>query len=177
MSRALKIIGFVALTSGVFSVALLIFVFTFGAGPVLAGAKEKEKDKEKDITKSFTFRTPACPIEATTILPTFADFTLPKKNPLGGPVSVAGTVQVTDQTGSTVILLAVTADANPTGVNFTRTVKTLQHGVGAVSFDKGCTATDPYGSNNCGWFWGQSITAAYQGALQEDITAGKLIVD
>jgi hypothetical protein len=48
---------------------------------------------------------------------------------------------------------------------------------GSLSIDKGCTKTDPYGSNNCTWAWGQSITAAFQGALQEDIQAGKLIVD
>ena len=62
-------------------------------------------------------------------------------------------------------------------VAFSRTVKTLQHATGQLTFDKGCTKTDPYGSNICFWDVGQHVTEAHQGALQEDITAGKLIVD
>jgi hypothetical protein len=60
---------------------------------------------------------------------------------------------------------------------FSRTVNILQHMTGQLTFDKGCTATDPYGSNHCTWNVGQQVTAAHQGALQEDVTAGKLIVD
>jgi hypothetical protein len=168
MSRALKIIGLLALISAVFSVAVLAVVFTLGAGPVHA------RDK---ITKSLTFAMPACPIEATTVPPTKTEFTLPKKKRRDLAVSVAGTVQVTDQTSSTVLLIEGAAEADLTGVSFSRTVKTLQHATGSVAFDRGCTRTDPYGSNNCTWTWGDSITASYQGALQEDITAGKLIVD
>ena len=168
MLRARKIIGFVALMSAVFSVAVWALVFTLGAGPVQAGGK---------IAKSFTFPMPACPIKATTVPPTKTDFRLPPRDPLCGAVSVAGTVQVTDQTGSTVLLLFVAAEADGTGVSFARTVKTLQHATGQVTFDRGCTKTDPYGSNDCTWIWGKSITAGFQGALQEDITAGKLIVN
>lgn len=125
----------------------------------------------------FTFPMPACPIKATTVPPTKTDFRLPAGEPQGGAVSVAGTVQITDQTGSTILLLAVAAEADGTGVSFARTVKTLAHTTGQVTFDRGCTKTDPYGSNDCTWTWGESITAAFQGALQEDITSGKLIVD
>lgn len=63
------------------------------------------------------------------------------------------------------------------GVYFDRTINTIQHLTGSVSFDKGCTASDPYGSNKCTWNWKDAITVAYQGALQEDITSGKLVVD
>ena len=139
---------------------------------------------EDKITKTLTFAMPPCPIEATTVPPTKTDFTLPDMNPLGivesgelSAVSVAGTIQVTDQTGSTVILLGVAADADLTGVNFARTVKTLQHATGQVAFDKGCTATDPYGSNKCFFRWGDSISASFQGALQENIPSGKLVVN
>ena len=137
---------------------------------------------EDKITKTLTFAMPACPIEATTVPPTKTDFTLP--DPLSiiesgelSAVSVTGTVQVTDQTSSTIILLAVDAEANLNGVDFARTVKQIAHATGQLGFDKGCTATDPFGSNNCHFSWGDSITAGFQGALQENITAGKLIVD
>jgi len=63
------------------------------------------------------------------------------------------------------------------GVDFSRTVKSISHATGQVTFDKGCTSTDPYGSNNCHWDWNEAVTVAYQGALQEDITSGKLVVD
>jgi len=129
------------------------------------------------ISKALTFRMPDCPIAATTVFPTKMDFTFPGKNPLRAPLSVVGTVQVTDQTSSTVILLSEVAGADDTGVTFSRTVKALQHMTGDVTFDKGCTKTDPYGSNDCTWAWGDSITTAYQGDLQEDITSGRLIVD
>jgi hypothetical protein len=56
-------------------------------------------------------------------------------------------------------------------------VNTLTHATGSISFDRGCTAADQYGSNRCSWTWGETISAAFQGALQEDITAGKLVVD
>jgi hypothetical protein len=68
--------------------------------------------------------------------------------------------------------------ADLTGVTtYARTVNSISHETFTLTFDKGCTATDQYGSNNCHWDWGQSITEAYQGALQEDITSGKFIVD
>jgi hypothetical protein len=127
--------------------------------------------------KTLTFAMPACPIRQTTVPPTKVAFVLPSKNPLRAPFTVTGTVQITDQTGSTVILTQNDVEASSTSFFFTRTVKTLQHATGSLSIDKGCTKTDPYGSNNCTWAWGQSITAAFQGALQEDIQAGKLIVD
>ena len=156
MSRALKAIGFVGLVSAVFSVAAL-----------------------GDITKSFTFPMPACPIPSTTVNPTKMDFTLPRKNPVGVPFSITGTVQVTDQTGGTVLLVAVASDVNVNldGVTFSRTVKSISHATGSLAFDRGCAATDPYGSNKCTWQWDESVTAAYQGLLQEDVTSGRLIVD
>jgi len=63
------------------------------------------------------------------------------------------------------------------GVYFDRTINTIAHATGSAAFDKGCAATDPYGSNKCTWDWKEAITASYQGALQEDITSGKLVVD
>lgn len=129
------------------------------------------------ITRTITFDMPACPIEANTLYPTKSEFRLPRWNPLGEPFSVAGTVQVTDQTSSTVLLLAPTLSADDTGITFSRTVRQIGHATGSLSFDKGCTKTDPYGSNDCTWAWRDTITAAYEGTLQEDITNGKLIVD
>ena len=126
---------------------------------------------------TMTIAMPPCPIEATAVPSTKTEFTFPSTNPIGMEDTITGTVQFTDQTGSTVVLLEVSADATLSGFDWSRTVKTLQHATGTVTFDKGCTKTDPYGSNNCHWDWGQSITAAYQGVLQEDVTAGKLIVD
>jgi len=129
------------------------------------------------VNKSITFDMPPCPIKAKRVAPSKTEFQLPRRNPLGEPVSVTGTIQWTDQTGSTVILLAPVLTADQTGLSFSRTVKTLQHATGELTFDKGCTKTDPYGSNNCTWVWGEQVTLADEGALQEDITAGKLIVD
>ena len=155
--------------AGCAGLAAFALLFTLVmAGPVQARHK---------ITKTLTFAMPPCPIEANTEYPTKSEFRLPRWNPLGEPVSVAGSVQVTDQTGSTVFLITPALAADQTGVTFSRTVKTLQHATGQLSFDKGCTKTDPYGSNDCTWAWRESITAASEGALQEDITSGKLIVD
>lgn len=147
--------------------AVLTFVFILGASPVYG---------EDKPPKTLTFAMPPCPIKAATVPPTKIGFMLPSRNPLR-PFTATGTVQVTDQTGATVILTDVVGDTTLNGVDFARTVQTLQHATGQVTFDKGCTKTDPYGSTNCHWDWGQSVTAAFQGALQEDIQAGKLIVD
>jgi hypothetical protein len=126
---------------------------------------------------TLTIAMPPCPIKATAVPPTKTVFKFPSTNPIGMEDTITGTVQFTDQTSSTVVLLEVSADAKLGGFDWSRTVKTLQHATGEVTFDKGCTKTDPYGSNNCHWDWGQSVTAAYSGNLQEDVTAGKLIVD
>ena len=143
--------------------AVLTFVFTLGAGPIHAQVR--------------TFATPACPIKAHTVAPTKTEITLPDENPLGETFSIEGTVQVTDQTGATVSLNSYTVKADSTRFGYSRTVKSISHVTGSLTYDKGCTATDPYGSNNCSWTWGESITVANQGALQEDITSGKLVVD
>jgi len=153
---------------------LLWAVAQYGAPAMPHDDDDRDRDR---IAKTLTFRMPDCPIEATTVSPTKMDFTFPERNPLRAPFSVAGNIQVTDQTSSTVILLNESAAGDDTGVTFSRTVRDLAHMTGDVSFDKGCTRTDPYGSNDCTWAWGESITTAYEGALQEDITAGKLIVD
>ncbi len=143
--------------------AVLAFVFTLG------GCQVHDQNQ-------LTLTMPACPIKAATVATTTV-FTLPPGNPLDAAVSVGGTVQITDQTSSTVILTQIAAGADPTSLSFARTVKQLAHATAQLTFDHGCTKTDPYGSNNCAWTWGDSITAASQGALQEDIQAGKLIVD
>jgi hypothetical protein len=145
---------------------LAVLAFTLSAGPIHAQTR--------------TFTMPACPIRAYTVPPTKTGIRLPDQNPLGEDFTVTGTVQLTDQTSSTVFLMeyAMGSSADDTSLGYARTVKVLQHATGQLTFDKGCTRTDQYGSNNCTWKWGDSITEAYQGvALQEDIQAGKLIVD
>ena len=139
---------------------------------------------EDKITKTLTFAMPPCPIEATTVPPTKTDFTLPDMNPLGiiesgelSAVSVTGTVQVADQSGAVIFKISTDAEADLTGIAFERTVNTIAHATGQVAFDKGCTATDPFGSNKCFFRWGDSISASFQGALQENITSGKLVVN
>jgi len=173
MSRAHKTIRFVVLTSAAFSVAVLAFVFTEGARLIHAGAK----DKDKDITKSFSFRMPDCPLQQTTVPFSTTEFKLPRKSPLDDAFSVAGTVQIADQSGGIILKISTAVNADNTGVRFTRTVNTLAHITGSVTFNHGCAATDPYGSNDCTWLWRDSVLMQYHGALQEDITAGKLVVD
>jgi hypothetical protein len=58
---------------------------------------------------------------------------------------------------------------------FSRTVNTIQHIVANLTFDQGCTISDPYGSNGCTWTWAEPVEATYAGALQEDVTSGKLV--
>jgi hypothetical protein len=152
-----------------------VLASTLWAGAVCAGPPMPPPVDA--ITKTLTFAMPACPIEATTVPRTTTEFTLPKKDPRGVAISVAGTVQVTDQTSATIFKISGDAEADRTGVIFSRTVEQLGHINGSVDFDLGCAATDPYGSNDCSWTWGESIEAAFQGALQEDITSGKLLVD
>jgi len=129
------------------------------------------------VIKTITFAMPPCPIKAFTTPPTKSNFTIPRRPPLIRPLSVTGTIQMTDQTSSTVLLLQPTLSADHTGLSFSRTVKQLGHATGELTFDMGCTKTDPYGSNNCQWPWGESITEDFSDTLQENISAGKLIVD
>lgn len=153
--------------------AVLVFVFTLGAGPIHAQVR--------------TVLMPACPIKAHTTAFTKTPFTLPFENTLGDQISVAGTVQVTDQTSKPVFLIHYGAGAATVsvhnGIDWSRTVETVDqpeprtHWTGTLTFDKGCTATDPLGSNNCHWDFGQNVIAAFQGALHDDITAGNIIVD
>jgi hypothetical protein len=128
-------------------------------------------------TRTLTFTMPACPIEATTVPRTISKFTLPGANPFGEAVSVTGTVQIADQTGGVVLKISGDAEADLTGVTFSRTVNTIAHMTGQVTFDRGCTKTDPFGTNDCTFAWGESISEAYEGALQENITSGKEVVD
>jgi hypothetical protein len=58
---------------------------------------------------------------------------------------------------------------------WSRTVNTIQHLVANLSFDQGCTKSDPYGSNACTWTWAAPVAVAFSGALQEDITSGKVV--
>ncbi len=161
------------------SLTLVALCATLLWAGAIYGAPPKDK-----ITKTLTFAMPACPIAATIVPSTFTDFTLPDMNPLGivesgelSAVSVTGTVQVADQSGGVIFKISTDAEADLTGVSFDRTVNTIQHATGELTFDRGCTSTDPFGSNHCTWPWGDSITAHYEGALQEDITSGKLVVD
>jgi len=142
-------------------------VFLFGLWAVQANAQDK----------SLTLVMPACPINATTVAPNKTPFPVPSADPLSADLDITGTVQVTDQTSSTISLTQVVFGVKGGGIDFSRTIKTLQHATGAVTFDKGCTKTDPYGSNSCHWDYTQQVTKATQGALQEDIQAGRLIVD
>eukprot|EP00358_Blepharisma_japonicum_P003237 CAMPEP_0202951170 /NCGR_PEP_ID=MMETSP1395-20130829/29042_1 /ASSEMBLY_ACC=CAM_ASM_000871 /TAXON_ID=5961 /ORGANISM="Blepharisma japonicum, Strain Stock R1072" /LENGTH=145 /DNA_ID=CAMNT_0049657629 /DNA_START=35 /DNA_END=469 /DNA_ORIENTATION=+ len=63
------------------------------------------------------------------------------------------------------------------GVYFDRSVDTAAHITGAVTFSTGCAGSDQWGSNKCTWNWKEGITATVAGALQEDITTGKVVVD
>lgn len=143
--------------------AVLAFVFTLGVGPIHA--------------QIMSYPMLPCPIKQRTVPPTKTEMQLPNENPTGESLSLTGTTQITDQTSSTVSLTEYDLEANSTHIFYSRTEKTLQHMTGSLAFDKGCTATDPYGSNDCTWNWGDSVIASYQGALQEDIAAGKFIVD
>ncbi len=60
---------------------------------------------------------------------------------------------------------------------FSRTVNTIQHIDANVAFDQGCTKSDPYGSSGCTWTWAEPVAVAYSGALQEDVTSGKVVVN
>src|SRR5579863_2780003 len=60
---------------------------------------------------------------------------------------------------------------------FSRTVNTIQHIVANLTFDQGCTTSDPYGSNGCTWTWAEPVAVTGAGALQEDVTRGKLVVN
>ena len=145
--------------------AVLAFLFALGA--VHAEAQDKP----------LTLVMPACPINAVTVPLNQTGFPIPSADPQGASLDVTGTVQITDQTSATVTLTQVAFDVEPTGIDFSRTMKNLAHATGQVSFDKGCTKTDPYGSNNCHWDYAEQVQMASQGALQEDVTAGKIIVD
>lgn len=145
--------------------AVLTLLFALGAVETEAQAKP------------LTLMMPPCPIHAITVPPDKTALPIPSADPLGAALNVAGTLQVADQTGSTVALTQVTFDVTPTGVDSARTVQALQHATGQVTFDKGCTKTDPYGSNNCHWDYGQIVQMAVQGALQENVTSGKIIAD
>ena len=127
--------------------------------------------------KTVVLAMPACPLSMTTIPETITEFTLPSANPLGVDLSVTGTLQTTDQTSSTLTLTQVDFEAGLSGLQFSRTLKQVGHLTGQVTFDKGCTKTDPYGSNDCTWEWGETIATGYGGALQEDVQSGRLIVD
>jgi hypothetical protein len=146
------------------ALAVLAFVFTLCACQV--------HDQNQ-----LTIVMPACPINATTVPTTTTKFTLPPGNPLGAAVSVQGTVQIADQSGGVIFKTSNVLAADPTHFTFTRTVNTIQHVTGSLAFDNGCSSTDPYGSNNCAWNWGDSISAQSQGALQEDIQSGKFVVN
>ncbi len=148
--------------------AVLAFLFALGA--VHAEAQDKP----------LTLVMPACPITATN-----RSLSIPRNSRSPAQIlwalrcanGVAGTVQVADQSGGVILKTSVAFDVLPTGIDFARTINTIQHVTGQVSFDKGCTKTDPYGSNTCHWDYGQMVQMASQGALQEDVTAGKIVVD
>ena len=159
------------------ALAVCAGAFAFVLALIMASQVQARNVHARNKFRTIRFEMPPCPIKGGTVAPTKTPFQLPQRDPAGEPLSISGTVQMTDQTGSTVILLAPVVSADDTGLSFARTVKALGHATGSLTFDKGCTKTDPYGSNNCQWMWGQQITSAYQGALQEDITSGKLIVD
>src|ERR1700688_1735943 len=107
--------------------------------------------------KTVVLAMPACPLSMTTIPETITEFTLPSANPLGVDLSVTGTLQTTDQTSSTLTLTQVDFEAGLSGLQFSRTLKQVGHLTGQVTFDKGCTKTDPYGSNDCTCEWGETI--------------------
>jgi hypothetical protein len=108
----------------------------------------------------------ANPVVMTTLLPEFAN-----------PRTMTTLLPEFAYPRTMTTLMPEFAQPNAGGVYFDRTVNTIQHITGAVTFDKGCTASDPYGSNKCTWDWKTGATVTVAGALQEDITSGKLVVD
>eukprot|EP00038_Savillea_parva_P007165 m.168266 g.168266 ORF g.168266 m.168266 type:complete len:169 (-) comp12934_c0_seq1:146-652(-) len=75
---------------------------------------------------------------------------------------------------SAVLLAALCALASAS-LDFSRTVTKVASGSSAkVTFDKGCSQTDPYGSNDCSLDWGSDYTVTYN-ATFPPITSGHKI--
>eukprot|EP00036_Acanthoecidae_sp_10tr_P011897 CAMPEP_0182927042 /NCGR_PEP_ID=MMETSP0105_2-20130417/13013_1 /TAXON_ID=81532 ORGANISM="Acanthoeca-like sp., Strain 10tr" /NCGR_SAMPLE_ID=MMETSP0105_2 /ASSEMBLY_ACC=CAM_ASM_000205 /LENGTH=170 /DNA_ID=CAMNT_0025064969 /DNA_START=49 /DNA_END=561 /DNA_ORIENTATION=- len=69
------------------------------------------------------------------------------------------------------VLMAVCASANAT-LDISRTVTKVGAGAAAkITLDKGCSQTDPYGSNDCSLQWDTNYTVSYN-ATFPPITAG-----
>merc|ERR550514_2066795 len=63
-------------------------------------------------------------------------------------------------------------------IQVSRTVDTISKATAMVTFDHGCTATDPYGSNQCTFDWGEKVGVTYNVSLGTELTAAnKLILD
>jgi len=61
------------------------------------------------------------------------------------------------------------------GVQFDRTVDSISKASALVTFDKGCTKSDTYGSNECTFNWGDTVSVNYDVSLEEDIDDGATI--
>jgi hypothetical protein len=70
-----------------------------------------------------------------------------------------------------------TAPVSNGGVQFSRTVNSVNNVTAKATFASGCTSTDAYGSNDCNWPWGDANSVTYVADLEEDITSGTLSVD
>eukprot|EP01051_Picozoa_sp_SAG22_P014885 SAG22_NODE_1868_length_3404_cov_67.845688_7_plen_152_part_00 len=72
---------------------------------------------------------------------------------------------------------AAAADTQPgaKGISFQRTINDEQKVVGSLTFDKGCSKSDKYGSNNCLLAWGAEYSLQYNLTLQSDLGQGSKI--
>lgn len=67
--------------------------------------------------------------------------------------------------------------ASDADIKFSRTVSNVASGFsGKAVFDKGCTSSDDYGSNDCAWSWGDSVKITASAAAGADVGAGSTIV-
>jgi opacity protein-like surface antigen len=62
------------------------------------------------------------------------------------------------------------------GVSFSRTVTDASGISGQLTFDKGCTKKDQYGSNDCTLAWGAAYTVGYNVKLTKDIVKGDQVM-
>lgn len=64
-------------------------------------------------------------------------------------------------------------------ITVSRTISNVASGfTGKATVDKDCTGTDAYGSNNCDFHWGDSVTLSLSGNLAKPLAAGsKIAID
>eukprot|EP01061_Rhynchopus_euleeides_P037529 TRINITY_DN63_c0_g2_i1.p1 TRINITY_DN63_c0_g2~~TRINITY_DN63_c0_g2_i1.p1 ORF type:complete len:173 (+),score=76.67 TRINITY_DN63_c0_g2_i1:64-582(+) len=75
-----------------------------------------------------------------------------------------------------VCLFAMVAVASGKGIEVSRTVThIIAGGAGQLFASPGCKTTDEYGSNDCSFTWGQSLTVNANATLPEAISTGTTV--